>query len=197
MSNIRLAGFAFAALVATYLGVQWLMGPRPSPREVPAFHPIDVNSARYKYESSYASENDAVRDGFRRTVLDAANELDRDACNQDLKARYIDAASRYARAWLSLAPCLATDRACTASDESKLDRAQQAFSSPLDHRVREAMRRAHQGGSFQEGDFPREVVTLVAEMAADPTINPRATPQMKEIARDLRNEASCRAAAAR
>jgi hypothetical protein len=141
---------------------------------------IDANSARYKDESSYASENDAVRDGFRHAVLDAANELGRDACNEAHKARYIDAATRYARAWLSLAPCLATNRACTASDESKLDRAQQAFGSLLDHGVRDAMRKAHQSGGFQEGEFPREVLTLVADMAAGPTVNPFAAPQMKE-----------------
>jgi hypothetical protein len=196
MSNIRFAGIALALLVVGYVGVQWLMAPKVPTFQgvdvpkVPTFQRVDVNSARYKYESSYASDSDARRDELRHAALDTAIEFGRNACDATLKARYIDAATKYARAWVSIAPCVATST-CTSSDRPRLDRAQQAFGSPLDRRVREAMRNAHETGRFDQRDFPTDILILLAEMAADPMINPEAALDFKELARDLRNEKRC------
>ena len=67
----------------------------------------------------------------------------------------------------------------------------------LAHRVREAMRKVHETDIFVQGDFPSDVVVRVAEMAGDGVINPYASSKGKEISREFRTPASCRAASLR
>jgi hypothetical protein len=198
MGTLRFLGIAVGLLLAC-LGIQWLLAPRPLQPDarVPTFQRVDVNSPRYQMETtSYAGDHDAVRDALRRATLEAAQAFRDDPCNDAIKARYVEAATKYARAWLSIAPCVAT-ATCGASDGPRLDRAQKAFGSPLDRRVREAMTKAHQTDAIAEGDFSGDVAPFVAEMAADPVINPRAAPRMKEVARDFRTPSTCRAASVR
>jgi hypothetical protein len=75
-----------------------------------------------------------------------------------------------------------------------LDRAQKAFGSALDDRVREAMKSVHATDIFVAADFPRDVVVMVADMASDGVINPYASPGTKEISREFRTPANCKAA---
>lgn len=103
-------------------------------------------------------------------MLDYAKALTDDPCNGILKANYIKAVVAYTRAWISIAPCLGT-RTCGGSDLSLLDRAQHAFGSPLDHRVRDAMQTVQAKAAFGHADFPKETVYLVATLAADGSIN--------------------------
>jgi hypothetical protein len=198
MGNGRLIATAIALCVVSYAATQWLSAVRviplkPDPR-VPTFHRVDPDSPQTQVEASHASDMDPVRDGLRWAVLDSAQSLSDDPCNDQLKARYINAATNYARAWLSVAPCVAT-RTCSSADEPLLQRAQEAFGSPLDHRVRDAMRKAHETDALREGDFPKDVVNHVALLAADPVINPRAEPASKQIFRETRAPLSCRASA--
>ena len=164
------------------------LAPLKPSAEIPTFHRVQDAPAR-----SVDADSDSARDGLRDAVLTAADNLKRDPCNSTLKARYIEAASKYARAWLSIAPCAAT-HTCGPSDGARLDRAKKAFGSALDHRVREAMQKVHETDIFVEGDFARDVVALVAEMAGDGVINPYASPKGKEISREFRTPARCRAA---
>jgi hypothetical protein len=186
MGTFRFICTALAMSVAAVfiaLAADWLPGPRalkPDPR-LPTFHQVDVNDPRTKLETSFVSDNDSVRDPLRRAVLDAADALKDDPCEETLKARYIVAATNYAAAWLSVAPCVGT-RTCGQSDHVRLDLAQKAFGSPADHRVREAMARVHRSGAIFKGDFPDSVVRLVAEMAADGGINPDASPEFQKVA---------------
>jgi hypothetical protein len=158
--------------------------------EMPTFHLVQDD-----LRQDVDGDSDAVRDGLRDAVLAAADNLESDPCNLALKARYIEAASKYARAWLRIAPCVGT-RTCGPADGSRLDRAQKAFGSALDRRVREAMKKVHATDIFVEGDFPRDVVVMVADMAGDGVISPYASPRVKEISREFRTPASCRAASA-
>jgi hypothetical protein len=195
MENLRFIGTALALFVAMFLGVRWWLAPRdlkPDPR-LPTFHQVDVNDPRTKFEQSFASDNDAVRDQLRHEVLDYAKALKDDPCNDTLKTNYIRAAIRYAQAWLSIAHCVGTST-CTQSDNARLDQAQKAFGSPLDHRAREAMRAAHDTVAFQKGDFPGDVARLVAQFASDARINPLASPEIAAQFEEFRQPASCRAA---
>jgi hypothetical protein len=198
MEAVRYIVFALVLGAIAFFGMQWLLTPVPLKPDarIPTFQRVDVNSPRHQLEISHASDDDAVRDGLRQAVLTAADDLKSNPCDQALKARYIEAASKYARAWLSIAPCVGT-RTCGSSDGVRLDRAQKAFGSPLDHRVREAMKKAHETDIFIAGDFAKDVVVLVAEMAGDAVINPYASPRGKEISREFRTPASCRAASLR
>jgi hypothetical protein len=196
MGVLRFAAVALAAFLAV-ITIQWLSGRPPNIKLLqPAFHRVDVNSPREKLEASDASDNDSVRDGLRHALMDAAEDLAREPCNKEIKARYVEAATKYVRAWLSVVPCLAT-KTCGSSDSPRLDRAQQAFGSPLDHRVREAMKIIHRRGAFVTADFPHDAVGMVAMLAADPVINPQADPSIKQATQDMRPPFSCRAASLR
>jgi hypothetical protein len=194
MGTLRFVSIALTLFVAAFFGIQWWLTPQPLKPDarIPTFHKVDVNSPRFKMEQSFASDNDATRDKLRQAVLEAAKALGDEPCNAILKASYVDAATAYARAWLSVAPCVGK-LSCGSSDGKQLDRAQKAFGSPLDHRVREAMHRLHAGANFATADFPKDAVFLVAQFASDPAINPRADPRFKQEAEEEHAQNNCRA----
>jgi len=175
MDNLRFFGLALGLFAAMFFGMKWLFAVqplKPDPR-VPTFQRVDTDDPRYKLTQSSQSDGDATRDHLRHEVLDYAKALNDDPCNDRLKARYIEAANNYARAWISIVPCMRS-RTCGQADSKRLDLAQHAFGSPLDLRLREAMRQVHAKGIFKLGDFPDDTAFLVAELAADGAINPRA-----------------------
>lgn len=171
MGTARFAVIVTAVLLASFFGVQWLLTVQPLQPDarLPTFHHVDIDSPRYKLEQSSASDDDAVRDRLRADVLDYAKALDDDPCNETLKAQYIKAVVAYARAWTSIAPCVAI-RSCTSWDSAKLDRARKAFGTPRDHRVRDAMMKVHAKVTFGTADFPKDTTRLVADWAADDSI---------------------------
>jgi hypothetical protein len=195
-----LAALAGAALIAS-AGLLWFLSnpvviavklePLKASAEIPTFHRVQDDLRR-----GVDVDIDVVRNGLRGAVLAAADDLKSDPCNPALKARYIEAASKYARAWLSIAACAGT-RTCGPADGARLNRAQKAFGSALDHRVREAMKKVHETDIFVKGDFAKDVVVLVAEMAGDGVINPYASPRGKEISREFRTPVNCKAASLR
>ncbi len=189
MGTFRFIGTALAMCIAVFLGARWLPAPRalkPDAR-LPTFHRVDVKDPRFQLEqTSFASDNDPVRDALRQAVLDAAVALKDAPCDQAVKARYIAAATKYARAWISIVPCVGTST-CRQSDNARIDLAQKAFGSPADHRMREAMRRGHATGTIAKGDFPDDAARLVATLAGDGNINPDASPKSKEVAEALGN----------
>jgi hypothetical protein len=175
MNNLRFFGLAAFLFAAAFFGLKWFMTVTPlqADARLPTFQQVDPDSPQRQLMSSSISDQDPTRDHLRHAVLDAADALDHDPCSQILKTRYIAAVNGYARAWISIVPCLRT-RTCGSTDSQKLDRAAQAFGSPLDLRVREAMQRIHRKTVFKLGDFPNDDAPLVAELAADGAINPLA-----------------------
>jgi hypothetical protein len=192
MGTLRFLGLAAFMFAAAFLGMNWFLRVeplKPDPR-VPTFQPVDTNSPSYKLAQSSVSDDDPTRDQLRHDVLDYAKALHDDPCNPVLKREYIAAVTAYARAWLSIAPCVST-RTCGSSDSRRLDRAQQAFGSPLDARVREAMAGVHAKRIFGPGDFPRDTVRLVADLAADDAINSAAdTKEFRRVQAQFDNDGS-------
>jgi hypothetical protein len=181
MDNLRFFGLALGLFAAVFFGMNWLLTPhalQPDAR-IPTFQRVEPNSPRAKFEASSTSDNDPTRDRLRNAVLDDAKALEGDPCNDALKARYIQAVNEYAHAWLSITPCLAT-RTCRNADWSGIERAAQAFGSPLDHRVREAMQRVHRKTVFKLGDFPNDDAPMIAELAGDGRVNPWADARFRE-----------------
>ena len=172
MGTARFAVIVTAVLLASFFGMKWLLTVQPLQPDarLPTFHHVDVDSERYKLEQSSASDDDEVRDRLRNDVLGYAKPLSDDPCNETLKANYVKAVVAYARAWTSIAPCVAI-RSCTSWDSEKLDRARKAFGTPQDHRVRDAMMKVHTKVTFGTADFPEDTTRLVAELAADEAIN--------------------------
>jgi hypothetical protein len=171
MDMLRFLGLAALMFAAAFLGMNWYMRVEPLKADpsVPTLQRVDTDSTAELGQSSI-SDGDATRNQLRHDVLDYAKALSDDPCNPIAKHYYIKAVIAYARAWLSMAPCVAT-RTCGSSDSQKLERAREAFGSPLDVRVRDAMVHVHAKGGFGPADFPKDTVRLVAELAADGSIN--------------------------
>jgi hypothetical protein len=172
MDTARFLGTAVALFLAVFLGMKWMLTVKPLQPDarIPTFHRVDKDSAEYKLQQSSVSDNDPTRDRLRNEVMDYAKALADDPCNQILKANYIKAAVAYVRAWIAIVPCLGT-QSCRGTDSTLLDRGAQAFGSPLDLRVREAMQRVHAKAVFGSADFPKDTVFMVAGLAADASIN--------------------------
>lgn len=184
MRNRWIIVVALALSMAALFTARWVPTPsvqslKPDPR-LPTFHRVDLNDPREKVEASFVSDNDPERDSLRRAVLDAADELKGDPCEDSLKARYIVAAVNYARAWLKMSPCVGT-RTCGQSDIARLEQTQKAFGTPADRRVRDAMRRVHMSGAILKGDFPADAAVVLANLAPGPGINPNASPEYEEM----------------
>src|SRR5260370_7995500 len=111
MGNGPLIAIAIALCVLSYVDTHWLSAVRVIPMKpdsrVPPLPRVDPDSPRTQVEASHASDMDAVRDGLRWAVVDTAESLSSDPCNNGLKARYINPAPNYAPPWLSAAPCSA------------------------------------------------------------------------------------------
>jgi|HubBroStandDraft_6_1064221.scaffolds.fasta_scaffold782133_2 hypothetical protein len=175
MDNVRFFGLAVGMFAAVFFGMKWFLTVQPLQPDarIPTFQPADPDSPRSQLMASSISDNDATRDRLRNAVLEDSRALYDDPCNDNLKARYIKAVNDYARAWLSIVPCLTT-RTCRNADSLNIERAAEAFGTPSDHRVREAMQQVHAKGVFKLGDFPNDTARMVAELAADGAINPAA-----------------------
>lgn len=172
MDTLRFLGLAALMFAAAFLGMNWYLRVeplKPDPR-VPTFERVDADSPTSQLAQSSISDGDPTRDRLRHEVLDYAKALSDDPCNPAVKHYYIKAVVAYARAWLSIAPCVAT-RTCGSSDSQKLERARRTFGSPLDVWVRDAMAHVHAKGIFGPADFPKDTVRLVAELAADDSTN--------------------------
>ena len=174
MDSIRFYALAVGLFFAVFLGGKWLLIPTVVPLQpdarLPTFQRVDPDDPRTKLEQTSVSDNDATRDRLRNEVLDYAKAVHDDPCNEVLRKNYIKAVVAYARAWISIVPCIGT-QTCRNADSPLLERAQHAFGTPLDLRVREAMRSAHARATFGTGDFPKDTVHLVADLAADSSLN--------------------------
>jgi hypothetical protein len=192
MDTVRFFGLAAGMFAAVFLGMSWLLAVHPLQPDarLPLFQRVDKDSPRFQLEESSISDDDPIRDRLRHEVLDDAKTLSEDPCNPVLRKRYIEAANSYARAWISIVPCIAT-QTCGSGDSDKTDRAAQAFGSPLDLRVREAMQKAHKRAGFRVGDFPNDTVNLVALLAADGLINPHADVRLRQMALDNSTAQDC------
>jgi hypothetical protein len=171
-STLRFAGIVAILFLTVFFGGKWLLEGRPlkpDPR-LPNFQQVNPEDPRIKLEKTSVSDDDPTRDRLRKEVLDYTKPLGDDPCNKTLRAHYVKAVTDYARAWISIAPCLGT-RTCGGSDSPLIERAAHAFGSPLDVRVRDAMAAVHAKGIFGPADFPKETIRLIGELAADPSIN--------------------------
>ncbi len=183
---------SFAALVrAAFIagaGLLWVLSnpvvivvkvqPVKPSAEIPTFHRVTEGGLERRPDVT----GDRAHDALSEAALTAANNLKSDPCNPILKARYIEAANKYARAWLSIPPCAAQQTAAARGDSARLNQAQKTFDSALDERAREAMQKAHETDIFVVGDFARDVAQQVAVFARDGVINPYASTKGKEIA---------------
>lgn len=203
--SYRFAAVAIAALILSYWSVQWLVGVRqeaPSTNaalmpsgavplkpsaKVPVFRQVDP--AEYNSDP-LKGDNDEVRDGLRRAVHDTAKDLIKTPCNDDLKKQYIAAATNYASAQLSIAPCMARNT-CNEKTEAQLDLLAKTFKTRFDDTIRDRMYEVHRTGTIREGDFGKDVVGYVAILARDLAINPLTPADTRREWLESRGAGSC------
>jgi hypothetical protein len=192
MISYRSIAITIAVLFVSYAAVQELFRVRqvmPNPN-LPTFHRVGTSDdPRYNKEDAYESDRDGVRDGLRRDVENTANNLLASPCNAYLRDQYIAAATKYARAWLSIAPCL---EKCGSKERAQMELAIKAFNTPFDKTVRDLMRQVHNTDTIREGDFGQDVVVKVAGMASDWVLNPKADPAARKTMKENREQLSCR-----
>ncbi len=192
MTTYRFMAVACVLFLVSYATLHWMFsaGQMMPNVNMPSYHRVGTSDdPRENREDSYKSDSDEVRDELRRAVQSAANNLTNDPCNGTLRDQYIVAATKYAHAWLSIAPCY---RNCSSQDWTKLELAQKAFNTPFDKTVRDLMRRVHNTGTIREGDFAPGVAGMVARMSGDPLINPDAELAVREITMKGRSRLACR-----
>ena len=186
----RFAAIVVAALFLSYASMQWFLGVRqvmPSAK-VPTFHQIDpVEYERNKFKG----DSDAVRDGLRREVHDTAKELLKNQCNAYYRDRYVAAATKYARAHLSIAPCLQRNTCNSKKEYAQLELVWKAFKTPFDDTVTDLMRDVHGSGAIREGDFGQDVVVWVTMTAKDIANNPIADPATRREWIENRRQPVC------
>ena len=187
----RFAAIVVAALFLSYESMQWFLGVRqvmPSAK-IPSFQQIDpVEHERNKFKG----DNDDVRDGLRREVHDTAKELIKNPCNAYFRDRYVAAATKYARAHLSIAPCLERANCNSKKEVAQLELVWKAFKTPFDDTVTDLMREVHGSGAIREGDFGQDVIVWVATTTKDIAINPIADPAIRREWIENRREPVCR-----
>lgn len=191
MTNYRFLFLAIAAMTISYAAVHWLTIRQVMPNaKMPSFHSVGASDDPRQNQPN-DSEGDEVRDSLRRNLLKAADDLRENPCNDYFRDQYIAAATKYARAWLSIATCF-PDCGRTGKGEQQLDRAKKAFATPLDDRVASAMNRAHDTDTIRAGDFSSDVELWVAAWSHDTALNPRASQADRNRVRASRQPLTCR-----
>lgn len=193
MNDLRFLVLAVVLGAATFFGVDWWINSGGA--RMPVFHQVPFVGAQAKPAPS-ASQGDAdlARNALRHVVIDAANDLVKAPCDSGNKDRYVRAATAYAEAWLKLAPCVASST-CSNATSYQLDRAQTAFGTPLDGLVHDAMVAAHQTGEVHSSDFPVRTLSILAGLAADPSLmadsQGRSGPHVEVLHSHFRHVSRC------
>jgi hypothetical protein len=166
---------------------EWPLTPDP---RLPTFKPVEAGSPPDRKVDAASTESDAVRDGLRKALVEAATRLSAEQCNQAAKVRYVEAATQYANAWLKLMLCFGKHN-CSASDYLRGEQHEKKFGAPWYRDVMSAARKVHDTGVIRENDFSEDTALFMANLASDPLINPRAEADTKAKIREARTPPSC------
>lgn len=169
MDSFRFILLALALGAMSFFGVRWLTAPAAAPLAASQVAATVGSRVASEAPSAKKKDDEAERAALREAVLDAASDLLKDPCRAGYKFRYVQAATDYAEAWLKLAPCVAKNT-CSNATSAQLDRAQKAFGTSVDRKVRTAMTDVHMTGEIQGSDFPPSTISLMASLASDPSL---------------------------
>ncbi|MEX0842579.1 MAG: hypothetical protein WD039_09880 [Xanthobacteraceae bacterium] len=182
--HLRFAALAAALFVLAYGGVAWALAGAPLPALSTAWlkpepdvrpaalsvprEPIAVSRERIRgplVPDNGARQNDGFpfRDKLRLEAYQAGKDYALAPCDKTAKARLIEAVSAYVQAWHDMMGC--GPGGC---DQDKLNAAAEAFSTPLDMKVREAIGAAFDKRGITVDDFPPPLRINVAMLARGP-----------------------------
>jgi hypothetical protein len=177
--DARYTALAAALFVVSFSGVAWIMAGAPVPSMSESFFQPAAGSAKpetrvaaipapasqpaaapVRKPPAIQGEGHPLRDKLRFAALAASDAYAMAPCDQNVKAGMIDAVSAYAKAWRDMMGC--GPGGC---DYSRLNAAAQAFSTPLDARLREAVASAFDKRGITVDDFPSALRINIAMMA--------------------------------
>lgn len=144
---------------------------------------------RKKRESGHTAQSDTnpSLDKIRLEALQAATGFEMSPCDSTTKKNLIEALTAYTRAWQTKLDC-PVKMLC---NDEKLKAAAEAFSTPLDLRVREALEKAFTQPGIAKTDFPASVRFDILQFAgpglwARDESSAVCVPQMRPTARGAR-----------
>lgn len=163
MLDARTLALALAVFCATFAAGWWLgIGNLASAVPTSWARPAEPVSAPSQSPSSLAVRTDARPgrgltddDELRAAILDLAKVYHRPTCGQNVRARYVEAASEYAEALMLAAGCHNFPECRVGTDG--LERVWRANRSRLDQQVADAMAVVHRAGGLSVKSFPGDV----------------------------------------
>jgi hypothetical protein len=164
----------------------------PDPR-IPTFRRVEADVPLHPPEATEPEgkskpaeperRSDPARDPLGTSMIEAANRLADEPCDEAAKVRYIEAAVSYVRAWLELMPCFEKMN-CSYDDNVSNGKVEKTIGTPFRRDVHEAATRAHELVAFGEYDFPKDTVQLLVTLSNDGWIDPTAPFKKTEEGRD-------------
>jgi len=166
------------AFVTTFVGVSWAARGFPvgfSPTEnvsraeivqpLPALvnstfgdeHAKQYERKMWEAEHTAQSDGDAARDKLRLDALQAANAYAMSPCGDITKQNLIEALTAYTRAWQKKMNCPRPQNMLMFCSDEKVKAASEAFSTPLDIRVKAAFHEAFNQHGVVRADFPEDI----------------------------------------
>jgi hypothetical protein len=167
ISMTRMYFYAAIAFATSFVAISWAARGFPmhwsEPASIGSSQPVastlgDAGAKDYepkRRESGPAAQPDTnpPLDKIRQEALQAATGFELSPCDSTMKKNLVEALTAYTRAWQTRLDCPVK---LFCSDE-KLRAAAQAFSTPLDLRVRKALERAFMQPGIAKTDFPDSV----------------------------------------
>jgi len=169
----RFVLFICMAFVSTFVGVSWAM------RGFPVSHVSLVGELRPTLSSSFGDEHskakqrkdweaehtlqrdkDPKQDALRMDALQASTAYAMSPCDDTMKANLRAATEAYARGWVKIYDC-PNPRMGMFCSEEKRDRANAAYSTPLDVRVKAQLAEAFKQKGIVKEDFPEDIRDVV------------------------------------
>jgi len=164
--------YTFMAFTTAFVGVFWAARGFPTRSSgqqlVAPLRPTldsrlgDENAkarARKEWVSEHTAQSDKnpKLDALRLDALQAGNAYSMSPCDRTMKSNLIDALTAYTRAWQAKLGCKRTMLGMMSCSEKQMTEATDAFTTPLDDRVKAALHAAFNQKGVVRADFPPDV----------------------------------------
>lgn len=165
--------YVFMAFTTAFVGVFWAARGFPTrssaPQLVAPLRPTidskfgDENAVkayeRKQWESEHTAQSDKnpKLDALRLDALQAGNAYSMSPCDKTMKANLINATTAYARAYQAKLGCKTTMLGMMNCSDKQIKEAADAFTTPLDDRVKAALHAAFDQKGVVKADFPADV----------------------------------------